>query len=87
MPRPAARRRFDQTWLINFLIRNSMVIVLLLVMAYFSYRSVRFATPDNALHHSGGCRPVRPGRAGPDVRHPHRWHRSVRGQRDRGAAR
>src|SRR6478735_2224532 len=46
---PAATRRFDQTWLINFLIRNSMVIVLLLVMAYFSYRSVRFATPENAL--------------------------------------
>ena len=46
---PAAKRRFDQTWLINFLIRNSMVIVLLLVMAYFSYRSVGFATPENAL--------------------------------------
>lgn len=42
-------RRFDRTWLTNFAIRNSMVIVLLLVMAYFSYRSVRFATPDNAL--------------------------------------
>ena len=26
-----------------------MVIVLLLVMAYFSYRSARFATPENAL--------------------------------------
>lgn len=46
---PAARGRFDRAWLVNFVIRNSMVIVLLLVMAYFSYRSARFATPDNAL--------------------------------------
>ena len=46
---PAARGRFDRAWLVNFAIRNSMVIVLLLVMAYFSYRSARFATPDNAL--------------------------------------
>jgi ribose transport system permease protein len=31
----------------EFLIRHSMVVVLLLVMGYFSYRSARFATPDN----------------------------------------
>ena len=53
LPPPAAapekKRRFDRLWLTNFLISNSMVIVLLLVMAYFSYRSARFATPDNAL--------------------------------------
>jgi ribose transport system permease protein len=42
------KRRFDRDWLANFAIRNSMVIVLLLVMAYFSYRSIRFATLDNA---------------------------------------
>ncbi|WP_245905839.1 ABC transporter permease [Mycolicibacterium palauense] len=46
---PAARRRLDRAWLTNFAIRNSMVLVLLLVMAYFSYRSARFATPENAL--------------------------------------
>ena len=46
---PETRKRFDRQWLTNFAIRNSMVIVLLLVMAYFSYRSVRFATPENAL--------------------------------------
>jgi ribose transport system permease protein len=46
---PEAGKRFDRQWLTNFAIRNSMVLVLLLVMAYFSYRSVRFATPDNAL--------------------------------------
>jgi ribose transport system permease protein len=43
------KRRFDRTTLTNFAIRNSMVLVLLLVMAYFSYRSLRFATPENAL--------------------------------------
>jgi ribose transport system permease protein len=42
------KRRLDRTTVINFVIRNSMVFVLLLVMAYFSYRSLRFATPDNA---------------------------------------
>lgn len=47
---PAAPERgHDRTWILHFLIRNSMVIVLLLVMAYFSYRSIRFATPENAL--------------------------------------
>lgn len=46
---PETKRRFDKAWLTNFAIRNSMVIVLLLVMAYFSYRSIRFATPENAL--------------------------------------
>lgn len=46
---PPPEQRFSRTWLVNFLIRNSMVIVLLLVMAYFSYRSIRFATPENAL--------------------------------------
>lgn len=42
------RWRLDRARLIDFAIRNSMVIVLLLVMAYFSYRSLRFATLDNA---------------------------------------
>ena len=46
---PEPKQRFDREWLTNFTIRNSMVLVLLLVMAYFSYRSVRFATPENAL--------------------------------------
>lgn len=40
-------QRLTGTWLREFLIRHAMVIVLLLVMAYFSYRSARFATPDN----------------------------------------
>ena len=44
---PAAR--FNRPWLRDQLIRNSMVIVLLLVIAYFSYRSARFATPDNCM--------------------------------------
>ncbi|MFC5007457.1 ABC transporter permease [Dactylosporangium cerinum] len=42
------KKRFDRTSLANLAVRNSMVIVLLLVMAYFSYRSIRFATLDNA---------------------------------------
>lgn len=33
----------------NFLIRHAMVVVMLLIMAFFAYRSVRFATPDNLL--------------------------------------
>jgi ribose transport system permease protein len=43
-----AKKHLDRDWLANFAIRHSMVIVLLLVMAYFSYRSIRFATLDNA---------------------------------------
>jgi ribose transport system permease protein len=31
----------------NFLIRNIMVVVMLLIVAFFAYRSARFATPDN----------------------------------------
>lgn len=46
---PVLKKKLDRTSLLNFAIRNSMVIVLLLVMAYFSYRSLRFATVDNAL--------------------------------------
>lgn len=45
---PVVKKKVDRTSLLNFAIRNSMVIVLLLVMAYFSYRSLRFATLDNA---------------------------------------
>ena len=47
-PAPHRRRRLDRTSLLNFVIRNSMVLELILVMAYFSYRSIRFATPENA---------------------------------------
>ena len=81
---PAAKRRFDQTWLDQLPHpqlhgdRASAGDGLL----QLPQRALRH--PGERTHHSGGCRPVRPGRAGPDVRHPHRWHRSVRGQRDRG---
>lgn len=44
---PASTSRFDRNRLQNFAIRNSMVLVLLLVIAYFSYRSARFATTGN----------------------------------------
>lgn len=48
-PVPAAEgSRWNRQRLEEILVRNSMVIVLLLVMCYFSYRSLRFATPDNA---------------------------------------
>ncbi|MCW4457725.1 ABC transporter permease [Microbacterium sp. MPKO10] len=33
----------------NFLIRNIMVVVMLLIVAFFAYRSARFATPDNLV--------------------------------------
>jgi ribose transport system permease protein len=39
--------RWDRTRIEELLIRNSMVIVLLLVMCYFSYESARFATLPN----------------------------------------
>lgn len=40
-------RRPNREQIKNLLVRNSMVIVLLLVIAYFSYESARFATPAN----------------------------------------
>ena len=40
---------FSGPWLSALLLRYSMVIVVLLVIAYFSYRSARFATPDNLI--------------------------------------
>jgi len=40
--------RFSPVWFREFLIRHSMVVVLLLVIAYFSYRSARFGTLSNA---------------------------------------
>ncbi|TNC29583.1 substrate-binding domain-containing protein [Amycolatopsis alkalitolerans] len=43
------RRWINSDWLGNFLLRHSMVLVMLLVIAYFSYRSYRFSTLDNWL--------------------------------------
>lgn len=40
---------FSRDWAAGILVRYSMVIVMLLVIAYFSYRSARFATPDNLI--------------------------------------
>ena len=40
-------RRFSAAWFGALAVRHSMVIVVLLVIAYFSYRSVRFSTLDN----------------------------------------
>jgi ribose transport system permease protein len=39
--------RFSGTWFRDQLIRHAMVVVMLLIIAYFSYRSARFSTPDN----------------------------------------
>ena len=41
-------RRFSGPWFAAVAVRHSMLIVVLLVIAYFSYRSLRFATLDNA---------------------------------------
>jgi ribose transport system permease protein len=43
------RRRLNSDRLGDFLLRHSMVLVMLLVIAYFSYRSARFGTVDNWL--------------------------------------
>ncbi|MDR2254885.1 MAG: ABC transporter permease [Arthrobacter sp.] len=43
------RRRFSEISPKDLIIRNVMVIVLVLVICYFTYRSARFATADNVL--------------------------------------
>ncbi len=40
-------RRFSGDWVRALLVRRAMLIVMLAVIAYFSYRSVRFSTVDN----------------------------------------
>jgi len=40
-------RAFSVAWMRDLLIRHAMVVVMLLVMAYFSYRSAHFATLEN----------------------------------------
>jgi ribose transport system permease protein len=40
---------FSREWFGGVALRYSMVIVMLLVIAYFSYRSVRFSTPENLV--------------------------------------
>ncbi|WP_432522268.1 ABC transporter permease [Kineococcus sp. SYSU DK006] len=46
-PATAPRRRFSREWLVAQLIRRAMLIVMLLVIAFFSYRSLRFSSPEN----------------------------------------
>jgi ribose transport system permease protein len=43
----AADRRFTLPWVKAMALRYSMFLVMILVIAYFSYRSVRFSTVDN----------------------------------------
>jgi len=43
----ATAERFSAGWLRDQLIRHAMVVVMLLIIAYFSYRSARFSTPEN----------------------------------------
>ncbi len=40
---------FSRQWFTGVALRYSMVIVVLLVIAYFSYRSARFSTPENLI--------------------------------------
>lgn len=44
-----AVNRFSREWFLAIALRYSMLIVVLLVIAYFSYRSARFSTPDNMV--------------------------------------
>lgn len=46
---PTTRWRLSKDTVTGLLVRNAMVLVLILVICYFSYRSARFATPENAL--------------------------------------
>ena len=40
---------FSGAWFAGIALRYSMVIIILLVIAYFSYRSARFSTVDNLV--------------------------------------
>lgn len=42
-------RLSSPVWIREFLIRHSMVVILILIIGYFSYRSARFTTPENLL--------------------------------------
>ncbi|MDT5124431.1 MAG: ribose transport system permease protein, partial [Mycobacterium sp.] len=42
-------RLFSREWFAGVALRYSMVIVMLLVIMYFSYRSARFSTPENLV--------------------------------------
>lgn len=42
-------RRFSGRWWMNLAMRNAMLIVVVLTICYFSYRSMRFSTLDNAI--------------------------------------
>ncbi|SDS77286.1 ABC transporter permease [Microlunatus soli] len=42
-------RRFSGRWWGNLALRNAMLIVVVLTICYFSYRSLRFSTLDNAV--------------------------------------
>jgi ribose transport system permease protein len=44
---PTVQRRDWKEFASAFLIRHIMVVVMLLIVAFFAYRSARFATPDN----------------------------------------
>jgi ribose transport system permease protein len=39
----------DPRWTLEFLIRHSMVVILVIIIGYFAYRSARFTTPENLL--------------------------------------
>jgi ribose transport system permease protein len=39
----------DPKWVLEFLIRHSMVVILVIIIGYFAYRSARFTTPENLL--------------------------------------
>jgi ribose transport system permease protein len=43
----ATAERFSGSWFRDQLIRHAMVVVMLLIIAYFSYRSARFGTAEN----------------------------------------
>lgn len=42
-------RRFSRQWWLQLALRNAMLIVVVLVICFFSYRSLRFSSVDNAV--------------------------------------
>ena len=75
---------FSREWFGGIALRYSMVIIMLLVIAYFSYRSARFGTVDNLVTILVAAAPFALIALGQTLVDPHRRYRPVGRQRDRG---
>ena len=77
-------RLFSREWFAGLALRYAMVLVMLLVIAYFSYRSARFGTVDNLVTILVAAAPFALIALGQTLGDPHRRYRPVGRQRHRG---